>query len=107
MGYYTVDLPSLTIANGGTTSGALGGFTDARSVVLYAPSALTGTVTIQIEPSASGTSWVDLSSAGSDVTIAAGNAVVLEPLGFRQIRLSSSAAEAAARTFTVTMQIAV
>lgn len=102
MGKYVCDLPSLTISSGGTQSGAIGGFSDAVALVLYAPAALTGTVTIQIEPTDTGTAWVDLGSGGSDVTIGAGNSVTVEPVGFRQLRVVSSAAEGADRVFTVT-----
>ena len=102
MSKYICDLPNLTIANAGTTSGAIGGFADARALMIYAPAALTGTVTVQVEPTDTGTSWVDYGSGGSDVTIAAGNAVTIEPISFRQLRLSSSGAEGAERVFTVT-----
>ena len=107
MSSWVVNLPDLVIANAGTVSGAIGSLEDADTITIYAPAALTGTVTIQIEPTAAGTDWIDLTSGGSDVTIGAGNAVVVGDISFRQIRLSSGAAEGAERTFRVTKQFQV
>ena len=107
MSSWVVNLPDLVIANAGTVSGAIGSLEDADTVTIYGPTALTGTVTIQIEPSAAGTTWLDLTSGGSDVTIGVGNAVVIGDISFRQLRLSSSAAEGAERIFRVTKQFQV
>ena len=107
MSLFVCDLPTLTIANAGTESNAIGGFDDAEALTLYAPATLTGTVTVEVEPTIGGSSFVDLTSAGSDVTIGAGNALVLSPITFRQLRLSSSLAEGAERSFSVTKQFRV
>lgn len=107
MSFWVVNLPDLTISNAGTTSNAIGSIDDAEAIVIYAPATLTGTVTVQVEPTETGTAWVDLTSGGSDVTIAAGNSVTITEGGFRQLRLSSSAAEGAARVFSVTKQFLV
>lgn len=107
MAKFVVDLQNLVIANAGTTSGAIGSLDDATWIAIHAPSALTGTVTVQVEPTDAGTTWRDLTAVDGtgDVTIPAGNTVVVRQIGFRQIRLSSSGAEGAERTFNVTKQV--
>ena len=101
MSVHFADLGTLTIASGAT--GASTAITkyldDAKTVSVYAPSALTGTITVQI--SFDGTTYGDLTSGGSDVTIAAGNVLVITDPGFLGLRVSSGGTEAAARTFTV------
>jgi hypothetical protein len=99
------DVGTLTIANGGTESNALTGVEDAVAVTIAAPSALTGTVTIQIATESTGTSFVDLTSGGSDVTIGAANSVTITPVCFRQVRVKSGSAEGAERAFTVVKRI--
>ena len=101
MGRHFANLPSMVIANGGTVSGTITSYLgDARSITITAPSALTGTVTIQGSVDG-GTTYVDVGSGGSDVTIGAGNAVTITDPAFNAIRLSSSIAEGAERTFLV------
>lgn len=99
------DLQDLTILSGATNSNAVGILDDTITLTIYAPSALTGTITLQVEPSTAGTSFVALTSAGSDVTIGASKAVTIGNIGFRQIRVVSSGAEGADRTFKITKQI--
>ena len=93
-------LPNLVFSSGGTTSNAVTNLDDSLAISLFAPSALSGTVTVQVEPTTTGTAFVTLQSGGVDVSIAASKAIVLNPVPFRQLRLSSSVAEAATRTFT-------
>ena|SRR5688572_28980624 len=106
-GQQVVDLPSLVIGSGGSTSNHLGFFDDALALWIYAPASLDGTCTLEVEPSSTGTSFVIQQSGGSDVTIPAGKATPLSPIGFRQMRITSAAAESAARTFRVTKAIVV
>jgi hypothetical protein len=88
---------------GGTTSNAIGFFDDAWAISIYSPTTtFTSTyVTIQVEPTSTGTDFVTLQSGGSDVTLSSGKAMVLSPLPFMQMRIVHDAAEAAERTFTV------
>ena len=97
-----VDLPALIFSTASTTSNAVGGIDDALGLTIYSPATLTGTITVQVEPTSTGTSFVDLQSGGADVTIPASKATVLNPITWRQIRLITGTTEAAARTFTLT-----
>lgn len=103
---FTCNLPTLTIDSGTQTSDAITGFGDAEALILYAPSALTGTVTVQVSPTTTGT-FVDLESSGSDVTLTAGNATVITEIPFGALRLSSSIAEGADRNISVQKQFLV
>ena len=71
---------------------------DLSALELYAPSALTGTITIEVSPDG-GTSWFTKQSGGSDISIAANKAVTIEPSVGNLVRLKSGSAEASARTF--------
>jgi hypothetical protein len=102
-----VGLPALTFSTASTTSNAIGILDDSWGLTLYSPSALTGTITVQVEPTDTGTNFVDLQSGGVDVTLPAGKATVINPIPFRQLRLITGTTEAAARTFTVTKSILV
>lgn len=111
------DLPNILIASGTTTSAAIGGFDDAEALVIYAPAALTGTVTLQVAPdrqaserdqslaAAPAVVWSTMQSGGSDITIPAGKALTLTDIGFRQMRLVSGSSEGADRTFKVSKQV--
>lgn len=99
------DLADLTIANAGTASGAITtGLEDAEWLMIYAPAALTGTVTVQVSDDTATQTWRDLTvvDGTADLTVPAGNAVPVRYTGFKSLRLLSSAAEGAARTFAVT-----
>lgn len=103
---------TLTIANAGTTSGSLStaaGLTSLRHLMgaligftIFAPAALTGTVSVEV--SYDGSNWLALADSGTDVTVAANRATAVRAGGFRDIRLVSSGAEAAERSFTVLLQ---
>ena len=97
----------MTIANNGSTSNAVGVLDDGWAIWIYAPATLTGTITLEVEASSTGTSFVTQQSGGSDVTIPAGKATPLSPIGFRQMRVTSNAAEGAERVFRLTKQIQV
>lgn len=106
-------LGTLTIANGGTNSGALLAgnvatqFGSNVDMVIFAPAALTGTVTMQIAPleSPSAGDWKTAYLGGADVTIPAGKAVVVPVVAFKNMRLVSSGAEGADRNFEVFAQV--
>ena len=102
MGRYLANLPNLVIANGATdtTTPITRYLDDAKTLTIVAPSALTGTVTVQISVD-DGTTYVDAGSGGSDITIGAGNAVTITDPSFNGLRVTSSIAEGAERTFTV------
>lgn len=104
MGRFTQSLGTLTIAAAGTTSPALIVPEDTVALVVFGPSALTGTVTVQVEPTRAGTDFLALQSGGSDVTIPANKATPIPVIAFRQLRLVSGSAEAIARVFTIEAQ---
>ena len=99
----TVALPAMTIPSSTSTSNAVRNLDDSVAVSILSPAALTSTtITIQVEPTSTGTDWVTLQSGGSDVTISAvSKAIVVNPFPFRQLRVIGNASEAADRTFTV------
>ncbi len=101
MAIATVASPALTIQSGTTSSNALVNLDDAIALAIFASTALTGTVTVQVEPTSTGSAWSNLQSGGVDVTIAATKAIVLNPMPFKQLRLLSNASEGATRTFSV------
>ena len=89
---------AVTIASSAQTSSdvSIGSF-HTFSIAIVAPATLTGVVTVHV--SLDGSTFVALQSAGADVTIAAGKAVVLSPFPFSHIRFVSSQAEGATRSF--------
>jgi hypothetical protein len=65
MAYITSNLPNLVLTTSGVTSTGNAIFVDdVYALGLSAPSALTGTITIQVEPSSSGTNFQALQSGG-------------------------------------------
>lgn len=103
MAVQTIDLPDLVIPNGTSTSNAVRSLDNAVAVSISSPAALTSTtITIQVEPTSTGTSFVTLLSGGTSVVIESVNVgIVINPFPYRQLRLTASAAEGAARTFRV------
>src|SRR5258706_16039173 len=96
-------MPSMVVANGGTTSGVIRQFDDAWALTIYSPATLTSTsVTIDVEPTDTGTSFVTLQSGGSDVVMVAGEATVLSPVARYQMRSVGGAAEGRGRPLPVT-----
>jgi hypothetical protein len=94
-------LGTLTIASGGTASGAIEvGDKPIRSLVIAAPAALTGVVSVQVSLDA-GVTWKYLTSGGADIQIAAARCVVVDCVGYDQVRVFSSAAEGGARAFVL------
>jgi len=113
MGGFVADLPNLVIASGQTNSNAISGAEDAEALTFYAPSALTGTITLQVAKeravseggTAASVTWHTKQSGGADITIPAGKSITITDIGFRQFRLVSGSAEGAERTFKVTKQV--
>lgn len=96
----------MVTTSGGTISSLIRQFDDAQSLTIYCPTTLTSTsVTIDVEPTDTGTSFVTLQSGGSDVVMVAGKATVIHPVPFMQMRVVCGAAEGAERTFRVTKTI--
>lgn len=108
MAFVTVSLPTVTIPSGGSTSNVLKDVGDAYAITIFTPATLTSTgVTIGVEPSSSGTSFVTLQSGGTDVVLPAGRATVISPPAFKQLRIESSSAEGADRIFSLVSHMAV
>lgn len=107
-----VNLKDLTILNGQTTGTVVGGFEDAEALCIWAPAALTGTITIQVaadreasEGGSTSQTWGTMQSGGSDITLPAGKVLTLTDIAFRQMRLISGSAEGSDRTFKVAKQV--
>jgi hypothetical protein len=108
MAFVTVNLPTATIASGASTSNIIKDVGDAYAITIFTPATLTSTgITIGVEPTSSGTNFVTLQSGGSDVVLPAGRATIISPPAFKQLRLESSSAEGADRTFALTSHMAV
>ncbi len=99
------DLPAMVVVNGSSYSNAIRLFDDATALTIYSPATLTGVITIETEPTETGTNFVTLQSGGIDVTLAASKATVINKIGWRQMRLASAASEGGARTFSVTKAV--
>lgn len=99
------DLPPMVVVSGSSYSNAIKVFDDATALTIYSPAALTGVITIETEPTETGSNFVTLQSGGTDVTLAAGKSTVINKVGWRQMRLASAGTEAAARTFPVTKSV--
>jgi hypothetical protein len=92
-------LANLIITGSATASNRIGSLKDARAIGIFAgATAFTGTIKIQVAP-VSGGAMRDLTSAGADVTLQAGDCLVITDIVFEQLRLLSSASEAARRVF--------
>lgn len=97
-------LEALTIAESGTESSEIdtARMRHVEALSISAPDTLTGTVTVEINHTETGSSgWKELHSNGTPVTVPAGGAIVLTAVPAARLRLVSSGAEAAARTFNL------
>ena len=95
-------LPSLVVTTSGS-SNAVGLIDDAYGITLYVTTTFTSTsVTVQVEPTDTGTNFVILQSGGSNVVITSGTATVISPVPFRQIRLATNTNEATEKTVVLT-----
>lgn len=100
-----VGMPNMTTTSGGTTSSLIRQFDDAWALTIYSPVVTSTSVTIEVEPTSTGASFVTLQSGGTDVVIAGEKATVLSPVPFLQMRMVSSGVEGAERIFRVTKTI--
>jgi len=99
---------SLVIPNGSSVSNSLSrselnDLRGADALCIQAPSSATNS-TFTLEVSADESTWVDLQSGGTDVTLGLGKALTLDTLPFMALRLSGASAEGAERTFLVSIQ---
>lgn len=101
MAFNYARLPNLVIPINTSTSNAVWPVDDAYGISLISPPTMTSSVAyVEVEHTDTGTSFVTLQSGGTDVTIAAGKSLVMTPFPFKQFRVTTTANEAAARTFT-------
>ena len=109
MSTYLKDMGTLTIVDGATLSNILTGFEDCDAAYIFSNSqstAFTGTVTVRVSGVAGAATtttnaWADLTSGGSDVTIAAGNSVPITDTAFYSLMVASSGSEVADISFRV------
>jgi len=111
---FIATMPASVITNGTTTGSQVEGFDDAESVSIWAPSALTGAITLQASPdvpedaggpTAANATWGTMQSGGADITIAANKMLTLTDITFRRLRMISGSSEGADRTFKITKQV--
>lgn len=76
---------------------------NAKAITVYAPATLTGTVTVQVAADEVSPTYVDLYNGATAATCPVSRGTRWELAGHRALRLNSSAGEAAARTFEVTL----
>lgn len=88
------DLPTITFSSGATNSPAIGGFSDCLGIGLFNSSNSTGTVTVQVEPTDTGTAFLDHQSGGADITMTASESATISPVTFRQLRLRGTTVNA-------------
>ena len=101
MAYSVSGMPSLIIPSGASTSNAIQDFGDAYGITIFSPATLTDVITVEVEPSSSGTNFITLQSGGIDVTLPASKATVISPVPFLQLRLRSSSVEGQTDVFKV------
>ena len=73
----------------------------ADSFTIYAPAALTGTISIQVSPN--NEDWFNLQDAGVDINIGVNEAITVTVSSVLFVRLHSSMTEAADRSFEITI----
>lgn len=79
-------------------------FSNSVSFCVMAPSSLTNS-SFSFQISDDGSTWFNLQSGGSDVTIAAGKAVTITPPPVAFFRLSGASTEGAERTFRISVMV--
>ena len=80
---------------------------DCTSITFFAPALTTTSLIVQVEPTDTGTSWVDLKTGTANVTVLTTGATVINPPTARQMRLLTTAVEASPRTIPVIGQFSV
>ena len=105
MSSYQANLPNATIDVGFASSSVIVGIEDAWALAIYAPADLTSTVTVRISTNTSAVTgsnaWSDAQSGGSDITLAAGNAVTISTLAAGSVLLVSAATVSVRAEFAV------
>lgn len=111
MARHNARIGTLRILNGAANSPALTslqfgrvGLGMAAGITIYGPAAVDGVITVEVLPYGDST-WRTLQSGGTDVTIAAGKAVVISPPAFADLRLHGSVNQTADRDFFVDGQM--
>lgn len=106
MPQHIADLPTLQIVSGSSYSQAISIFDDATALTLFTPATMTSTgLTIEVEPTSTGTNFVTLQSGGSDIVLPPGKATIINKVGWRQMRVGSLVTEAAGRSVPVTKSV--
>ncbi len=100
-----VTLTSLTVASSGTQSNALDRDElirqGCRGVTIQAPATLAEVATIQISLDG-GTVYADLQSPpGTDITVAAGKAIVIDFVAYDKLRIELDGSAGAERAFLI------
>lgn len=92
MGQYTKKLPDIVYSGSSTDSPGITGFDDCDGITVFKTLTSTATHTVQVSNTTESTAtFYDLQSAGSDITLAnSRDAVVISPVPFRQLRLTTS-----------------
>lgn len=82
-------------------------FGTSDNIIIYAPAALTGVVSLQYSPveNPAAGDWKTVQVNGADVTIAAGKAVSIHGVAAKDLRLQSAGVEAAQRDFVLSTLI--
>lgn len=109
MPYVIKDFPVQTISTSGPSAASAGIMLldDCTAYGIFAPTLTTSALIVQVEPSATGANWVDLKSAGSNVLVPTTGCTIINPGGFRQLRVVTTATEISARLVSVTGQFSV
>ena len=99
------DCGTITISSGVATSAALPAdphYKRAAGLLVAAPATLTqANATVQVSHDG-GTTYNNLQSGGSDITLAQGDSAMITQLGFTHLRLNTTAGnEGADRAFTI------
>lgn len=92
---------TMVILNNGTESSVLAAdphYQRAQSIMIAAPAAVTGTITVQSSHDG-GSTYNNHQSGGSDITIAQGDTATVTVLGPTHFRVKSGSSEGAERTF--------
>lgn len=108
MPQHIADLPTLIVVSGSSYSNAISIFDDASALTIFTPATLTSTgLFVEVEPTTTGTNFVTLQSGGTDVSLPAGKATIINKVGWRQLRLAAPATEGGARSCPVTKSVVV
>jgi hypothetical protein len=96
----------MIVVSGSSYSNAIKIFDDATALTIFTPASITSTgFFIEVEPTETGTNFVVLQSGGTDISLPAGKATILNKIGWRQMRLAAPTTEAGARTCAVTKSV--